>query len=511
MIVIEEELLPATLSKILLNGESIELPDAVRKKISACYEFLKDFASDKVIYGVNTGFGAMSQYRIDDRSLLRLQYNLIRSHATGAGKPLADVYVRAAMVARVGTFMQARSGVHVELVDLLVEFINRGIYPLIPEHGSVGASGDLVQLAHVALALIGEGEVRYRGQRRQTADVLKETGLKPFKIRIREGLSVTNGTSVMSGIGMVNTLYAQKLLELAILASVWINEATQAYDDGFSEELNRTKKHAGQRAVAARMREIAKDSQLLQKRENKLYANVSKEDKIFRQKIQSYYSLRCAPQILGPVWDAISEAEAVVVNEFNSACDNPIADPVSRNVYHGGNFHGDYVSFAMDKLKIAVTKLAMLMERQLNYLCHDRINDMLPPFLNMGVLGLNYGLQAAQFTATSTTAECQTLSFPNYVHSIPSNNDNQDMVSMGTNSALIAKTVVDNAFQVISIHFMALAQATDCLKIEDKLSPKVREMYREIRSIFPVLIEDRTHYQEIENIKEFLKSHNLKM
>ena len=249
MIIVEEAFFSESLEKILLKGEKIALPEAVSKKISACYEFLKDFASDKIIYGINTGFGPMSQYRIDDHSLLQLQYNIIRSHATGAGRPLADVYVRAAMVARVGTFVQARSGVHAELVELLVELINRGIYPLVPEHGSVGASGDLVQLAHIALALIGEGEVRYCGEWRQTADVFKETGLKPLQIRLREGLSVTNGTSVMSGIGMVNVLYAKKLLDLAILASVWINEITQAYDDGFSDELNRTKKHAGQRAT----------------------------------------------------------------------------------------------------------------------------------------------------------------------------------------------------------------------------------------------------------------------
>jgi histidine ammonia-lyase len=209
---------------------------------------------------------------------------------------------------------------------------------------------------------------------------------------------------------------------------------------------------------------------------------------------------------LGAIYDEIENAEKVIVNEINSACDNPIIDPETQNVYHGGNFHGDYISFEMDKLKIAVTKLAMLIERQLNYLCHDRINEILPPFLNLGVLGLNYGLQAAQFTATSTTAECQTLAFPNYIHSIPNNNDNQDIVSMGTNSALIAKQVIDNAFQVISIQFMALAQATDCLKIEEKLSSKTREMFLEIRKIFPVLIEDRTHYQEIEKIKEFLKT-----
>jgi histidine ammonia-lyase len=496
------------LKNIIFNNKEVTLSDDTKKGITDCFEFLRAYSSDKIIYGINTGFGPMAQYRVDDDFLTQLQYNIIRSHSTGAGNPLPDLYVRAAMVARLGTFLQARSGVHIDLVNLLVEFINRGIYPFIPEHGSVGASGDLVQLAHIALTLIGEGRVHYKGEYREAADVLRENGLQPFKIHIREGLSATNGTSVMSGIGFVNVFYSRKLLDLAIIASVWINEITQAYDDGFSDELNRTKKHAGQLAVAARMREIAKDSRLLQKRENKLYANVSKEERIFKQKIQSYYSLRCAPQILGPVLDEISNAETVIVNEFNSACDNPIVDPENQNVYHGGNFHGDYVSFEMDKLKIAVTKLTMLMERQLNYLCHDRINDILPPFLNMGVLGLNYGLQALQFTATSTTAESQTFAFPNYVHSIPNNNDNQDIVSMGTNSALIAKTVIDNAFQVISIHLIALAQATDCLKVEDKLSSKTKEMYREIRAIFPVLIEDRTHYQEIEKMVEWLKMTN---
>ena len=492
------------IENILFGNKSIVLAEKTELQIKDCFNFLKQFSSDKIIYGINTGFGPMAQYRIDDNALTELQYNIIRSHSAGAGKPLPDLYVRAAMLARLGTFLQAHSGVHLELVQLLIEFINRGIYPFIPEHGSVGASGDLVQLAHIALCLIGEGKVHYKGEWREAADVLRENGLQPFKIYIREGLSATNGTSVMSGIGIVNVLYAKRLLDFAILASVWANEITQAYDDGFSEELNRTKKHAGQSEVASRMREIAKESRLLQKRENELYVKTDKNEKIFKQKVQSYYSLRCVPQILGAVYDEIMNAEKVIVNEINSACDNPIIDCENQNVYHGGNFHGDYVSFEMDKLKIAVTKMTMLMERQLNYLCHDRINEILPPFLNLGVLGLNYGLQAAQFTATSTTAECQTLSFPNYVHSIPNNNDNQDIVSMGTNSALIAKTVIDNAFQVISVQFMALAQATDYLKIEEKLSSATGKMFKEIRNIFPKLIKDKTLYQEISDIKEFL-------
>jgi histidine ammonia-lyase len=450
----------------------------------------------------------MAQYRIDDESLTQLQYNIIRSHSTGAGEPLPDLYVRAAMVSRLGTLIQARSGVHIELIDLLVEFINREIYPLIPEHGSVGASGDLVQLAHIALALIGEGEVHYKGEWRSTEEVLKENGLKPFSIYIREGLSVTNGTSVMSGIGMINLLYAKRLLKWAVIASVWINELTSSYDDLMSEELNGVKRHAGQLEIAALMRQVAKGSACLQKRENKLYDNAHAHEKIFKKKIQSYYSLRCVPQVLGPILDEIKNAEKVIVDEINSACDNPIVDPESQNIYHGGNFHGDYISFEMDKLKIGITKLTMLMERQLNYLCHDRINDgILPPFLNLGVLGLNYGLQASQFTATSTTAESQVLSNSMYVHSIPCNNDNQDIVSMGTNSALLTKKVIDNAFQVTAIHFMALAQAVDYLKNEANLSPETRRIYREVRAIFPVFVEDAPHHKEIESIKAYLMNH----
>ena len=199
----------------------------------------------------------------------------------------------------------------------------------------------------------------------------------------------------------------------------------------------------------------------------------------------------------------------MLVEELNSVDDNPVVDVETRNVYHGGNFHGDYVSFEMDKLKIAITKLTMLIERQMNYIFHDRINGILPPFVNLGKLGLNYGLQASQFTATSTTAESQTLSNPMYVHSIPNNNDNQDVVSMGTNSALLARHVIDNAYQVLAINSMALAQAVDCLKIDKKLSPLAHKFYSEVRQIVPVFIEDTPKYQEIEDLIKYLKNTHL--
>lgn len=491
---------------ILFNGGGLSIPAEEMDNVEHCYEFLKDFVTDKVIYGINTGFGPMAQWRVDDNHLKELQYNIIRSHATGAGEPFSDLEVKSAMIARIGTFLQARSGINPCVITLLQEFVNRGIYPFIPQHGSVGASGDLVQLAHIALCLIGEGKVHYKGEWRPTAKVFKELELQPMGIYVREGLSVTNGTSVMTGISIVNQYYAENLLKYATIAGAWLNEIADSFDDYMSVEENICRRQYGQQVIARWLREVSDGSNHLQKREHELYDPERNKDTYFEHKVQAYYSLRCIPQIYGPIYDTLKNAAEVLQNEINSACDNPIVDYTTRNIYHGGNFHGDYISLEADKVKIAMVRLVMTAERQLNYLFHDRINGILPPFLNMGVLGLNYGMQACQFTATSTTAECQTLAMPNYVHSIPNNNDNQDIVSMGTNSALLCKRVIDNAYQVMSILFIALAQATDCLELADKLSPKTKEQYSAIRSICPKFVEDTPFYDEITQTEEYLRT-----
>lgn len=505
IVYLEDRLSLEEIRSVLFEGAILKLSDKAKDNINRSYEFLKDFSSDKVIYGINTGFGPMAQFRVDDKFLKELQYNIIRSHSTGAGEPLEDIFVKAAMIARVGTLVQGYSGVHLSVAELIVEFINRGIYPKIPRHGSVGASGDLVQLAHIALTLIGEGEVHYKGEWRETSDVLKENGLEPIKIYIREGLCITNGTSMMSGIAAVNLIHSQKLFNHSIIASALVNEIASSYDDFLTHELNAAKHHEGQILVAQMMRETLKDSQCTLRREDELYDNSHADTTTFAHKVQPYYSLRCVPQILGPIYEEIKNAVQVVEDEYASACDNPIVDYRTNNVYHGGNFHGDYISYEMDKLKIGITKMTMLAERQLNYLCHDRINGILPPFVNLGVLGLNYGVQACQFTATSTTAESQTLSMPNSIHSIPNNNDNQDIVSMGTNSAELTNMVIENAYQVLAIHFMTIIQAVDCLKIQDKLSSATRKVYEDLRSIVPVFVEDSIKYKDIENIISYLK------
>lgn len=494
--------------RILFGEEQVVPQERMLREVEECHRFLAEFASDKVIYGINTGFGPMAQYRIDDENLRALQYNIIRSHATGAGEPLPEVCVRAAMLARIQTFAQACSGVHPEVITRLTELLNRRITPVVPRHGSVGASGDLVQLAHIALALIGEGEVFQRRNgmlvRRPTAEVFAEEGISPLDVHLREGLAITNGTAVMTGIGLVNLLEVRRLLDYAVAASLLMNEIASSYDDFLSEELNGMKHHAGQRDIAAAMRRAAEGGQRLLKRETVLYHRHTEQ--LFEHKVQPYYSLRCIPQILGPVLDTVRGIGRVLVDELNSVDDNPVVDPRTHNVYHGGNFHGDYVSLEMDKLKIVVTKLTMLAERQMNYLFHDRINGILPPFVNLGKLGLNYGLQAAQFTATSTTAESQTLSNPMYVHSIPNNNDNQDIVSMGTNSALLCRQVVENGYQVMAIHLMALAQAVDCLDIAEQLAPTTRQLYDRVRERVPAFREDTPKYREIGRLEELIRT-----
>ncbi|HSD14002.1 MAG TPA: aromatic amino acid ammonia-lyase [Flavobacterium sp.] len=488
---------------IVFENNKVDVSDAVVHRVEASFNFLKEFSGNKVIYGVNTGFGPMAQYRIKDEDRLQLQYNLIRSHSSGTGKPLSPICVKSAILARLNTLSLGNSGVHPSVIHLMKEFINRDITPLIFEHGGVGASGDLVQLAHLALTLIGEGEVFYKGERRATKEVFELENLKPINVEIREGLALMNGTSVMTGIGIVNVHNAEKVLDWAIKCSCAINEIVQAYDDHLSAELNNTKRHFGQQEIAKRMRDNLADSTLVRKREDHLYTGENTEE-VFKEKVQEYYSLRCVPQILGPVLDTINAVADVMENEINSANDNPIVDVKNQHVYHGGNFHGDYISLEMDKLKLVVAKLTMLAERQLNYLLNSKLNEILPPFVNLGTLGFNFGMQGVQFTATSTTAESQMLSNSMYVHSIPNNNDNQDIVSMGTNAAVITGKVIENAFEVLAIELITIVQAIDALGYKDQVSSVTRKMYDEVRNIIQEFKEDQVMYPFVQQVKDYL-------
>ncbi|QTE40519.2 aromatic amino acid ammonia-lyase [Mucilaginibacter gossypii] len=492
--------------QVIFNSATIAPDEQALQKVEASFNFLGNFSSNKLIYGINTGFGPMAQYKVSDENRLQLQYNLIRSHASGGGSLMQPQLVKALMLARLNSFMQAHSGVHPELVNLLAELINKNVTPCIFEHGGVGASGDLIQLAHLALVLIGEGEVIYNGEVQPTVSVLEQLNIKPLQIHIREGLAIINGTSAMTGIGLLNIIRAKKLLDWSVMLSAMINEVVGAFDDHYSHELNRVKHHKGQNAIAAQLREILKDSQMTRSRSEHLYNPENIDQEVFEDKVQEYYSLRCVTQILGPVYDTIAQAESVVVDELNSVNDNPVIDHENHNIFHGGNFHGDYVSLEMDKLKIAITRLSMLSERQLNYLLNDKLNQKFPPFLNLGVLGFNFGMQGMQFTATSTVAENQTLSYPMYVHSIPNNNDNQDIVSMGCNAALLTKKVIDNSFEVLAIQAMTLLQAVDYLDCAKRLSTQTNKVYTDLRAIFPTFIEDKPKYQDLQRVKAYFET-----
>lgn len=493
-------------SEIIFKQKEIKLNEIALKKVELNFEFLKEFSSNKLIYGINTGFGPMAQYKVTEENILQLQYNLIRSHSSGSGKMMTPILSKALMIARLNSFMLAYSGVHIELLILLKDLINKNINPCIYEHGGVGASGDLVQLAHLGLVLIGEGEVLFENGVYPTIEIFKRFGIKPLSIHIREGLAILNGTSAMTGIGIINIIQAKKLLSWSVLFSAMINEIVEAFDDHYSYGLNIVKHHNGQNKIASMMREILKDSKMIRDRSEHLYNPDNLDQEVFEDKVQEYYSLRCVTQVLGPIYDTITYAEDVLVNELNSVNDNPVIDHENKNIFHGGNFHGDYVSLEMDKLKIAITKLSMLSERQLNYLLNNKLNQKLPPFVNLGILGFNFGMQGMQFTATSTVAENQTMSFPMYVHSIPNNNDNQDIVSMGCNAALMAKRVVDNSFEVLAIQLMTILQAIDYLECRDRLSTVSLKLYDEAREIFPKFIEDLPKYKDLSRIKDFLKN-----
>ena len=497
----------AQIEQYAFEKKEFVLAEDALNKVSRSFTFLTNFSKDKIIYGINTGFGPMAQYRIDTDKLNSLQYNLIRSHSSGIGKPLNEIYARSVMVARLNSFLQANSGISTGVIRQLILFLNHGIVPEIFEHGSVGASGDLVQLSHLGLNLIGEGHVYDKGARRKTAEVLAEHGISPLKIELRDGLGLINGTSCMTGMAAINVIYAKRLVQWAIAASSMLNEVIEAFDDSFSEELNAVKHHRGQQYVAREMREFLKGSGMIRNREELFKDDTALQRREFERKIQEYYSIRCVPQIIGPIVDTIHYAEQIIEDELNSTNDNPIVRPDENNVFHGGNFHGDYISLEMDKVKIVLTKLSMLMERQLNFLMNSKLNGKFPPFLNAGTWGLNFGFQGVQFTATSTTAENQALSNSVYVHSIPNNNDNQDIVSMGTNSAVLAKQVLENSYQVMAIHIMAICQAVDLLESDEKerLSASSKSIYTQIRRKSSFVKEDVPQAESIAEVYEYIK------
>ena len=467
---------------IVMEGSRFSPSKSEYELAERSHTYLKEFANGKVIYGINTGFGPMAQRVIPEADRTALQYNLVRSHASGAGADLPDEVIRAMLLVRAVTFLKGGSAVTKGVLDGLTSYLDKGICPRVPELGGVGASGDLVQQAHLGLGLIGEGTGTHNGRKDTMAAILKAAGLKPVELGLRDGLAILNGTACMTGMGLLNIHHAYRLLDRSIAMGAVLTEILEAWDDHLSETLNGAKRHAGQREVAERMRNYITGSKLTRDRSGHLYSGKEvDENGVFTEIVQEQYSIRCIPQILGPVLDTIRNAEKVLLDELHSVDDNPFTDP-SSGVYHGGNFHGDQVALEMDKLRLAVVKMCMLAERQLNFLMNDKVNQRFPAFLNMERPGITLGMQGMQFTATSTTAENQALSTSLYVHSIPNNNDNQDVVSMGTNAASATARVLRNTDRVMAIEALAVAQAVDISGSLKKMSKAGRDFHAMVRA-----------------------------
>jgi len=496
---------------LFLSGHmSIEISKKVLAKTLASKKRLESVASKEIIYGINTGFGPLARTYIHPSKQRDLQYNLVRSHAVGQGAPLDQRFVRVMMLLRLHTLAQGYSGVSVEVLQGLKKFIEKDIVPVVFEHGSVGASGDLVQLAHIALALIGEGEVFIEGKRVKTSVALKKCGLKPVSLNGRDGLALINGTSAMTAIAAVTLIEGDQLVHHALVSSALLMEIVGANTESIHPIVSQMRPHKGQAEAAKIMRAFLEGSKRIKKTTYRtLPAALSEHTFPIEGTVQEIYSLRCVPQIVGPIMDTLSSVKDVLETEINSVTDNPIVSS-KDGIFHSGNFHGDYVALEMDKCKLAVAKLSLLLERQINFLCNPRLNGLLPPFVNLGTPGLDLGLQGLQFVATSTAAENQTLCMPMSIHTIPTNNDNQDIVSMGANAALMTNKIVENTYQIQSILFAAIVQSVDYLDIRIALGKGTRDMYETVRQVLPFFKEDYSNlYEDIANLTAGMKSRAL--
>jgi histidine ammonia-lyase len=515
---------PTMTRTIILNGDELNishvaslaenqnvkilLGDSVAPAVERAKSFLDQHMATKIIYGVNTGFGPMASHLIGKKALVELQYNLIKSHAVGMGEPIAAPYVLAAMLVRLNTLSKGYSGVSMDLVEHLRSVLNHRIIPEIPEHGAVGTSGDLVQLAHIALALIGKGYVTYKDERMPALRALTAAGLKPYELKPKEGLSLINGTSVMSGITALACRDLDRLLSLATRTGAWALELIGGFDDSIAQEFHYLRPHEGQMAIAQSLRELIADSRMTKRRDKfQTKHRLSDKVRLIDEEVQEIYSFRCIPQLLGPALDTLLQSRGIVQTEINSATDNPVVDAEHERFWHGGHFHGEYVAMASDQMRASLAKMMLLSERRINFFLNDKTNSgRLPPFLNMVKPGLTLALQGLQFVATSTAARGQTLAYPHRIHSIPTNGDNQDVVSMGTDSALLTMKAIDDAYILASIELITLAQATDVLGVRRRLSKHARELYLSVREQMKAIKQDRELVDELPSVVQLART-----
>jgi len=480
--------------KVARGNAKVVIPEKVKKQVKKSREALEKLLKEnQTIYGVNTGFGALSNITILPDEIEQLQSNLIRSHSTSVGKPLSTEIVRALMLLRANTLAKGYSGIRLETLETLVEMLNEGVHPIIPAKGSVGASGDLSPLSHMILVLIGEGKAEYQGKVMTGKQAMEKARIKPIRLESKEGVALNNGTQLMTAIAALTVHDAEKLVKTAEVATALTLEALIGVSDAFNEKIQKVRPHNGQAVTAKNIREIIAGSQLIQ---------TGKEAMTKIHRPHDPYSLRCTPQVLGAARDAIAYAKRVVEVEINSATDNPLVFLEEGIFLSGGNFHGQPVSLAMDLLGIALTIIGNISERRVARLLDEKLNNGLPAFLipPEAKTGLNSGLMTVQYTAAALTSENKVLAHPACVDSIPTSANFEDFVSMGVTAAQKAMQILENTEYIIAIELLCAAQAIE-FRGPEKLGKGTRIAYKNIRKIVPKLKEDRVLSDDIEKIR----------
>ncbi len=487
MIELDGHLTPTDVEAVL-NGEPVTLAPQARDKLAASHRTLLELvAAGKPIYGVNTGFGALSRVEVPKQRFSELQMNILRSHATGVGRPLPDVAVRAMLLFRLNSFLQGASGVRPELADLLAQMLNAGVHPVVPEQGSVGSSGDLVPLAHLALPLIGEGRARLGGEELPGAEALARAGLNPLDaLAPKEGLALVNGTAYMLSLLFLAWLYGWRALRACLAAAALTLQALRADTRPFDARIHGLRPHPGQLQVAAWLRELLSGSQLV---------NTGRGD------VQDPYSLRCLPQILGPCLETLWAVEARLRVEMNSATDNPLVFPEGEAL-PGGNFHGEVLAFAGEWLAVALAELGASCERRVALLLSGESRG-LPPFLAPDP-GPSSGLMLLQYTAAALAAENKVLAHPAAVDSIPTSGGKEDHNSMGSISAWKALRIAENVLAQVALEGVCARWAL-AFSSQDDLSPATRPFHTSLTELVPPPGPDRELASTVERLRAAIR------
>jgi histidine ammonia-lyase len=475
------------IAQVAYGRASIELGPSSHPRIDASRKVIEEIvAKGGVVYGVSTGFGKLSEVHIPVGELRQLQLNLVRSHACGIGQPLAATEVRAMILLRANVLALGLSGIRLEVIKLLCELNNRGVVPLIPEKGSVGASGDLAPLAHLSLTLIGEGEAFYEGKRVLSSDALKKAGLRPVILEAKEGLALLNGTQAMHAVGGLALFRAKRLARVADIAGAMTLEALKGTPTAFDPRIHRARPHPGQQAVAQHLRHLLRESE------------IRKSHLADDPRVQDAYSLRCMPQVHGAVRGALDHCEKILEIESGSATDNPLVFAETGEVLSGGNFHGAPLALALDYAGIAVTDLMSISERRTDRLVNPDSSEGLPPFLTSHA-GTHSGFMILHVAAVALLNEAKGLAHPASVDNLPTSGGKEDHVSMGMTAALKLRTIVENAEHVIAIELLAAAEGLE-FRRPLKGGAGVEQAYDRVRSISQAVDADRSMSPDIAQV-----------